>query len=71
MTNKDFLNSVENARSLVDKIQNREVVVKLLTKDGFVVSDHFSLKHVSYKFSPFSLNEDGSKGNLVLEIQVL
>ncbi len=70
MTNKEFLNSVENIRSLVEKIQNHEVVVKLITKNGFEVSDHFSLKHVSYKFNPFRLNEDGSKGKLVLEIQV-
>lgn len=70
MTNEEFLKKVDGARSLLKDILNHEVKVRLKSRDGLTVSDHFELTQLSYMFSPFFVNEDGTKGALVIEFQV-
>lgn len=70
MTNEEFLKKVDGSRNLLKKILNHEVKVRLRSKDGIVLSDHFELTELAYMFSPFFVNEDGTKGSLVIEFQV-
>lgn len=70
MTNEEFLKKVDGSRNLLKDIMNHPVKVRLKSKDGFTMSDHFILTNASYMFSPIKTNEDGTKGAMVLEIQV-
>lgn len=70
MTVKDFFRKVDGSRSLCTKLYQHQVEVRLKSKDGLTISDHFTLTEVSYMFSPLFVNEDGTRGSLVLEFQV-
>ena len=70
MTNEDFLKKVNGSKDLLKNILNHEVKVRLKSKDGLTISDHFKLTQLSYMFSPILVNEDGTKGALVIEFQV-
>ena len=70
MTNEEFLKKVNGSKGLLNDILNHEVKVRLKSKDGLTMSDHFKLTELSYMFSPFLVNEDGTKGALVIEFQV-
>jgi len=66
MTNEEFLKKVDGARGLLKDILDHKVKVRLKSKDGLTISDHFKLTQLSYMFSPFHTNS----GALVIEIQV-
>ena len=70
MTNKEFLKKVDGSRNLLKDILKHEVKVRLKSKYGLTVSDHFKLTELSYMFSPIIVNEDGTQGALVIEFQV-
>lgn len=70
MTNEEFLKKVDGSRDLLKDILNHEVKVRLKSKDGLTISDHFKLTELSYMFSPIFVNKDGTRGSLVIEIQV-
>ena len=69
MTNKEFLNKVDGSRSLLKDILNHKVEVRLKSKNGFTISEHFELTELSYMFNPIPVNED--KGALVIEFQII
>lgn len=72
MTNEEFLKKVDGVpKGLLKDILNHEVEVRLKSKDGIIISDHFKLTHLSYMFSPILVNEDGTRGALVIEFQVI
>jgi hypothetical protein len=70
MTNEEFLKKVDGAKGLLKDIMNHPVKVRLKSKDGITISDHFTLTNASYMFSPIITNDDGTKGAMVLEFQV-
>ena len=70
MTNEEFLKKVDGSRNLLKDILNHKVKVRLKSKDGFTISEHFELTELSYMFNPILVNEDGTKGTLVIEFQV-
>jgi hypothetical protein len=67
---KEFFKAVDDARSLCEDLMEHDVSVRLVSRDGLIMSDHFDLARCSYMFSPWLTNEDGTKGSLVLEFKV-
>lgn len=68
---KDFFKSVDGARNLCKDLMEHDVKVRLVSRDGLIISDHFDLTDCSYMFSPWLKNEDGTQGSMVLEIKVV
>lgn len=67
---KDFFKAVDGARSLCEDLMEHDVNVRLVSRDGLMMSDHFDLTECCYMFSPWRTNEDGTKGSMVLEFKV-
>lgn len=67
---KDFFKAVDGARNLCEDLMEHEVEVRLISRDGIIMSDHFDLKRCAYMFSPWLKNEDGTRGSLVMEFKV-
>lgn len=70
MTVEEFFKAVKSAEPLCQDLMSHEVAVRLKSKDGITISDHFNLTHLSYMFSPWRKNSDGTQGSLVLEFNV-
>lgn len=67
---KDFFKAVDGARNLCEDLMEHDVEVRLVSRDGVIMSDHFDLKECCYMFSPWLTNEDGTQGSMVLEFKV-
>ncbi len=67
---KDFFKATDDARSLCEDLMEHDVSVRLVSRDGLIMSNHIDLKKCSYLFNPWLTNEDGTKGSLVLEFKV-
>ena len=49
---KDFFKAVDGARNLCEDLMEHDVKVRLVSRDGVIISDHFDLKECCYMFSP-------------------
>ena len=59
---KDFCRAVDGARNLCEDLMEHDVQVRLVSREGLIISDHFDLTDCSYMFSPWLKNEDGTQG---------
>ena len=66
MTTEEFFKQMDSAKPLCTKISECPVKIRIQSKDGFTLSEHFTLNRANYMFNPFT-----GDGRLVLEIQVL
>lgn len=70
MTVEEFFKAVEGAKGVSQDILHTPVEVRLKSRDGLTMSDHFKLTHAGYMFSPFLVRDDGTRGSFVLEFRV-
>lgn len=70
MTVEEFFKAAKGSESLCKDLMNHDVQVRLKSREGMTISDHFKLTHLSYMFSPWLKNSDGTQGSLVIEFQV-
>ena len=70
---REFLETARNLvnSDLFDKILDHDIEIQLRNENGIYISSNFECDRIGYKFSPWHLNEDGTKGSLVMDLHIV